>query len=40
MMSPGNLYYGIHRYHIGYQYKMLRDFDTTCRKAVYWLVLT
>ena len=33
MVSPGNPYYGIYRYHIGYQYTLLRDFDTKCRKS-------
>ena len=39
MVSPGNPYYGIYRYHIGYQYTLLRDFDTKCRKLVYWYLV-
>ena len=39
MVSPGNPYYGIYRYHIGYQYTLLRDFDTKCRKSVYWYLV-
>ena len=32
-------YYGIYHDHIGYQYTLLRDFDTECRKSVCWYLV-
>ena len=33
MVFPGIPYYGIYLRHIGYQYTLLRDFHTKCRKV-------